>query len=111
MTRGITLARATPGSAPVRRRARGSISRLPSGSLRVQVYVASTRSPASATTCAKPSRPAPTAVEDAGATCRQLLTRVRHRRHPQHEVTLTELLGQHLSLIHAVGTPAVRIGG
>lgn len=43
----------------------------------------------------------PTALEEAEAACRWLLTLVRERRHPRVEVTLAELLDRHLTLMHA----------
>jgi integrase len=43
----------------------------------------------------------PTALEDAEATCRRLLTQVRQRRQPRVDVTLDELVDQHLRLMHA----------
>ncbi|RSN31344.1 site-specific integrase [Amycolatopsis sp. WAC 04169] len=46
----------------------------------------------------------PTALDDAEAAARRMLTQVRERRELRTDVTLTELLASHLALLHASGT-------
>jgi integrase len=85
---------------PVRRRARGSISRLPSGALRVRVYagadpITGRRGYLSETVAAGPM-----ARERAEEASRRLLARVQRRRSLRTDATVNELLDRHLALLH-----------
>lgn len=101
MGRDKSAAHASPLSAPVRRGARGSISRLPSESLRVRVH-AGTNPVTGRQHCLGETIPdSPTALDDAEAACRRLVSRVREQRQPPTDVTLGELLDRHPALVHA----------
>jgi integrase len=104
MARDKTSVRVNHGAALVRRGARGSISRLPSGSLRVRVYAGTNPITGRQRTLTQIIPDGPTALEDAEAVCRRLVDRVREQRQPRTDVTLSELLDRHLALVHATGT-------
>jgi integrase len=95
MLRDITNSTASSGFAPARRRARGSISRMASGSLRVRVYAGLDPITGRRRYLRQTVPPGPTALEDAEAACRRLLTLVHDRRYPRTDVTLAELLDRH----------------
>jgi integrase len=46
----------------------------------------------------------PTALEDAEAACRRLLTQVRENRQPRTDITLGQLLARHLATMHGSDT-------
>jgi integrase len=85
---------------PVRRRARGSISRLPSGSLRVRVYVGIDPVSRRQRCLSETVKPGPTAAAQAEEVCRRLVERVQRSRCLRTDATLNELLDQHLGLLH-----------
>ncbi|MFL6125423.1 hypothetical protein [Actinophytocola sp.] len=87
--------------APVRRGARGSISRLPSGSLRVRVYAGIHPVTGRQRNLSHTVPDGPTAFADAEAVSRRLVDQVRDCRYPRPEVTVTELLDRHVELVHA----------
>jgi integrase len=89
---------------PVRRGARGSISRLPSGSLRVRVYAGIHPVTGRQHNLSHTIPDGPTALADAEAACRRLVDQVRDRRRPRTDVTLSELLDRHIGLVHATDT-------
>jgi hypothetical protein len=89
---------------PVRRGARGSICRLPSGSLRVRVYAGANPVTGRQRCLSETIPDGPTALADAEAACRRLVDRVREQRQPRTDVTLGELLDRHLALVHASDT-------
>jgi integrase len=91
-------------SAPVRRGPRGSINRLPSGSLRVRVYAGLDPVTGREHYLRETVPAGPTARDDAEAVCRRLLDRVRERRQPRTDVTVSELVDRHLALLHATET-------
>ncbi|MFL6125075.1 tyrosine-type recombinase/integrase [Actinophytocola sp.] len=104
MARDKTPDRVNPGAALVRRGARGSISRLPSGSLRVRVYAGTNPVTGRPRTLTQTIPDGPTALDDAEAVCRRLVDRVRDQRQPRTDITLSELLDRHLALVHASDT-------
>jgi integrase len=104
MGRGRNNTRVTSDDGPVRRGPRGSISRLPSGSLRVRVY-AGVNPVTGREHYLRETVPAgPSACEEAEAAGRRLLDRVRERRKPRADVTVSELVDRHLALLHATET-------
>lgn len=100
----ITSATARQGQDPVRRGARGSITRLPSGSLRVRVYSDLDPVTRHRRYLTETIPDGPDALEDAEAACRRLLTQVRENRQPRTDITLGRLLARHLAMMHASGT-------
>lgn len=84
----------------VRRRARGSISRLPSGSLRVRVYVGVDPVSRRPRWLSETVRAGPTALDQAEEVCRRLVERVRRSRCLRTDATLDELLDRHLALLY-----------
>lgn len=101
MGRDMNTTRVTHNGAPIRRGPRGSISRLPSGSLRVRVYAGINPVTGRAHHLRETVLAGPTALADAEAACRRLLDQVRERRQPRTDVTVTELVDRHLALLHA----------
>ncbi|HYQ67231.1 hypothetical protein [Actinophytocola sp.] len=89
---------------PARRGARGSISRLPSGSLRVRVYADVHPVTGHQRYLSRTVPGGPAALADAEVACRRLVDQVRDRRHPRTDVTVTELLDRHVDLVHATDT-------
>ncbi|MFL6119814.1 tyrosine-type recombinase/integrase [Actinophytocola sp.] len=89
---------------PVRRGARGSISRLPSGSLRVRVYAGTHPVTGRQHNLSHTVPDGPTAHAGAEAACRRLVDQVRDRRRPRSDLTVTELLDRHVDLVHATDT-------
>jgi integrase len=77
---------------------------MPSGSLRVRVYAGLDPITRRRRYLRQTVPPGPTALEEAEAACRRLLTLVRERRHLRVDVTLAELLDRHLALMHASET-------
>lgn len=104
MARDKTPASVNPEGDPIRRGARGSISRLPSGSLRVRVYAGTNPVTGHPRTLTQTIPDGPIALADAEAACRRLVDRVREQRQPRTDVTLSELLDRHLALVHASDT-------
>jgi integrase len=100
----ITSATAHHGQDPVRRGARGSITRLPSGSLRVRVYSGLDPATHRRRYLTETIPDGPAALEDAEAACRRLVTQVRERRQPRTDITLGQLLARNLAMPHASGT-------
>jgi integrase len=86
---------------PARRSARGSISRLPSGSLRVLLYAGIHPVTGRQRYLSHTVPDGPTALADAEAASRRLVDQVRDRRRPRTDVTVTELLDRHVELVHA----------
>ncbi|MFL6125422.1 tyrosine-type recombinase/integrase [Actinophytocola sp.] len=84
---------------PVRRRARGSISRLPSGSLRVRVYVGVDPVSRRQRWLSETVKQGPTAAAQAEEVCRRLVERVQRSRCLRTDATLNELLDRHLVLL------------
>lgn len=91
---------AASSQVPVRRRARGSISRLPSGSLRVRVYVGVDPVGRRQRWLSETVQPGPTAAARAEEVCRRLVERVRRSRCLRTDATLNELLDRHLVLLY-----------
>lgn len=87
-------------SVPERRRARGSISRLPSGSLRVRVYAGTNPVTGRQMCLSETVRAGPTARAQAEEACRRLLERVQRHRCLRTDATVNELLDRHLALLH-----------
>jgi integrase len=85
---------------PVRRRARGSISRLPSGSLRVRVYVGIDPVSRRQRWLSETVRAGPTAAAQAEEVCRRLVERVQRSRCLRMDATVNELLDRHLALLY-----------
>jgi hypothetical protein len=71
------------------------------GSLRVRVYAGKDPITGRQRWLSHNVPAGPTAVEDAEALCRRLLTRIRQQRHPRIDIMLDELLDQHLNLMYA----------
>jgi hypothetical protein len=88
------------GSSPIRRVARGSISRMAGGSLRVRVYAGQDPITGRQRWLSQNIAAGPAELEQAEATCRRLVSRVRERRHPRVDVTVAELVDRHLSVMH-----------
>lgn len=82
------------GQAPVRRGAQGSITRLPSGSLRVRVYTGSHPLTGRPHYIGATVADGPLAQEQAEEACRWLLGQVRRRRLHSH-ATVNDLLNRH----------------
>ncbi len=100
----ITSATAQHGQDLVRRGARGSITRLPSGSLRVRVYSGLDPVTRHRRYLSETVPDSPAALEGAEAACRRLLTQVREGRQPRTDITVSALLARHLAMLHASGT-------
>ena len=104
MDRAMNNTLVSNGCGPVRRGARGSIRRLPSGSLQARVYAGVNPVTGRGRYLAQTVAAGPSALAEAEAVCRRLLDRVRERRHPRAEVTVAELVDRHLALLHAAET-------
>jgi integrase len=104
MDRLISNTVVSNGQGPVRRGARGSIRRLPSGSLQARVYAGVNPVTGRGHYLAQTVAAGPTALVEAESACRRLLDRVRERHHSRTDVTVTELLDRHLALLHAAET-------
>ena len=96
----MTQIAAGSGSASVPRRARGSISRLPSGSLRVRVYAGADPATGRPAYLSETVGPGPTARAQAEQVCRRLLGRVQRRRCLRTNATVNELLDRHLAMLY-----------
>ena len=98
---GCVMTKAAASSqVPVRRRARGSISRLPSGSLRVRVYVGVDPVSRRQRWLSETVKQGPTATAQAEEACRRLVERVRRSRCLRTDAMLNELLDRHLALLY-----------
>lgn len=78
----------------------GSISRLPSGSLRVRVYVGVDPVTGRQGYLSETVGAGPTARVQAEEACRRLLGRVQRRRCMRTDATVNEVLDRHLALLH-----------
>src|SRR5262245_60926524 len=96
----MTQVVAGSSSVSVRRRARGSISRLPSGALRVRVYAGCDPVTGRRGYLSETVRPGPMVRERAEEACRRLLGRAERRSCLRTDATVNELLDRHLALLH-----------
>ena len=84
----------------VRRGAQGSITRLPSGSLRVRVYAGPDPLTGRPHYIGETIADGPLAREQAEETCRRLLSQVRRRSSLHSHATVDDLLNRHLAMAH-----------
>jgi integrase len=91
---------------PVRRRARGSISRSPSGSLRVRVYAGPEPITGRERYLSETVGTGPAARARAEEACRRLLGRVRRRRCLRTDATVNELLHRFTRMLDGVSGSA-----
>ena len=85
---------------PVRRGAQGSITRLPSGSLRVKVYAGLHPVTGRPRYIGETIADGPLAREQAEEACRRLLGQVRRGRRLHSHATVDDLLNRHLAMSH-----------
>lgn len=98
----IAMTRVLPssGQAPVRRGAQGSVTRLPSGSLRVKVYAGLDPVTGRQRYIGETIADGPLAREQAEEACRRLLGQVRRRWSLHSHATVNDLLTRHLAMAH-----------
>ena len=85
---------------PVRRGAQGSVTRLPSGSLRVKVYAGLHRVTGRPRYIGETIADGPLQREQAEEACRRLLSRVRRGRLLHSHAPVDDLLNRHLAMAH-----------
>jgi integrase len=88
------------GQPPVRRGAQGSVTRLPSGSLRVKVYAGLHPVTGRPRYIGETIADGPKAREQAEEACRRLLSQVRRGRRLHSHATVNDLLTRHLAMSH-----------
>ena len=86
------------GQAPVRRGAQGSVTRLPSGSLRVKVYAGLHPVTGRPRYIGETVAAGPLEREQAEEACRRLLGQVRRSRRLHSHATVDDLLNRHLAM-------------
>jgi hypothetical protein len=96
----MTRVKGPSGQAPVRRGAQGSVTRLPSGSLRVKVYAGLDPVTGRPRYIRETIADGPLAREQAEEACRRLLGQVRRRRSLHSHATVNDLLNRHLTMAH-----------
>lgn len=93
------------GSGSGRRGAQGSVSRLPSGSLRVKVYAGLHPVTGRPRYIGETVAAGPLAREQAEEACRRLLGKVRRGRRLHSHATVNDLLNRHLAMSHVGDLP------
>lgn len=86
--------------APVRRGAQGSVTRLPSGSLRVKIYAGPHPVTGRPQYIGETVAAGPLAREQTEEACRRLLGEVRRGRRLHSHATVDDLLNRHLAMAH-----------
>lgn len=89
--------------APVCRGAQGSVTRLPSGSLRVEMYAGLDPVTGRQRYIGETVAAGPLAREQAEEACRRLLSQVRRGRRLHSHATVNDMLNRHLEMLHAGG--------
>lgn len=97
---GMTRILQSSSQAPVRRGAQGSVTRLPSGSLRVKVYAGLDPLTGRPRYIGETVADGPLAREQAEEACRRLLGQVRRGRRLHSHATVDDLLSRHLVMLH-----------